>query len=83
MRTRRPTILWFTLGVGVVTFAYLLEGALFQVFGWPLEVVSAIEASLTLVAFSLLVMSLFVSDRRGAHGGLTREMHEVSLAPRT
>lgn len=66
LRSRGAAMLWFTIGVAVVTLGFLLEGILFELFGWTLEGASAIEASITFVAFLLLVASLFVRDRHVA-----------------
>lgn len=64
LRTRRRTLLWFTSGIAIATFGFLVEGALFQWMGWPLLHAAALESSLTLLAFAMLVGSLFVADRR-------------------
>lgn len=61
-RSRRRTLLFFTSGVGVVTVGFALEGLAFQLLGFPLELVSALEAVFTLVAFGLLVFSLFARE---------------------
>lgn len=80
LRTRRPMLLWFTGGIAVATFGFLLEGALFQWMGWPLVAAAALESSLTLVAFAMLVGSLFVADRRRAPQP-PAATHEPSLSP--
>lgn len=80
LRTRRPTMLWFTSGIAVATFGFLIEGALFQWMGWPLESAAALESSLTLVAFAMLVGSLFVADRRRMPAK-PAATHEPTLSP--
>lgn len=82
LRTRRPTLLWFTCGIAVATFGFLAEGALFQWAGWPLLQAAALESSLTLLAFAMLVGSLFVADRRPVRPkGEARATREANLSP--
>lgn len=85
-RTRRRTLLWFTMGIGVATFGFLAEGALFQWQGWSLEAAAALESALTLLAFAMLVGSLFVTDRRLVPSPPvatpeTAATHEPTLSP--
>jgi len=67
-RARRRGLLYFTLGVGTVTVGFAIEGVAFELLGLPLATVSAIEAVFTLVAFGLLVFSLFARERVSAAG---------------
>ena len=59
-RSRRRPLLWLTLGMGVMTLGAISEGAAYQGLGWSLAESHIVEAVVTLVAFAVLVYSLFV-----------------------
>lgn len=56
---RRKPILWLTIGIGIMTLGAISEGAAFQGLGWSLSVSHFVEAIVTLVAYGVLVYSLY------------------------
>lgn len=55
----RKPILWLTVGMAIMTLGAISEGAAFQGFGWGLNESHVFEAIVTLVAFAVLVYSLY------------------------
>lgn len=58
--SRRQPLLWLTVGMLVMTLGAISEGAAFQGLGWTIEQSHIFEAIVTLVAFAILVYSLYV-----------------------
>ena len=58
--SRRAPVLWLTIGMAVMTAGALSEGAAFQGLHWTLEQSHLVEAVVTLIAFAVLVYSLYV-----------------------
>jgi hypothetical protein len=58
--TRRKPLLYLTLGIGIMTLGAISEGLAFQGLGWSLEQSHIVEAVVTLIAFAVLVYSLYV-----------------------
>lgn len=63
-RTRRRSLLLFSTGMGVASAGYLVEGALVEIYGWPLEDATLLESLFSLVAFTLIALGLWVRDDR-------------------
>lgn len=57
--TRRKPILWLTVGMAVMTLGAISEGLAFQGFNWGLDESHVFEAIVTLLAFGVLVYSLY------------------------
>lgn len=57
--TRRKPLLWLTVGMAVMTLGAISEGAAFQGLRWSLGESHLFEAVVTLVAFAVLVYSLY------------------------
>lgn len=55
---RRP-ILWLTVGMAIMTLGAISEGAAYQGLDWGLDQSHLFEAVVTLVAFAVLVYSLY------------------------
>lgn len=64
--TRRRSLLYFIIGMGVASVGYLIEGVLVELVGWSLPDATLVESVFSLVAFCFLVASLWVRDRRAA-----------------
>ena len=58
-QSRRRPLLLLTIGMGVMTLGAISEGAAYQGLGWPLEQSHVVEAVVTLIAFAILVYSLY------------------------
>ena len=58
--TRRKPVLWLTIGIGIMTLGAISEGAAYQGLRWTIEQSHVVEAVVTLVAFAVLVYSLYV-----------------------
>lgn len=56
---RQRTVLWMTLGMLVLTFGAISEGAAYQGLQWTLDQSHLFEALVTLMGFGLLVHSLY------------------------
>lgn len=57
--SRRKPLLWLTVGMGIMTLGAISEGLAFQGLRWSLEQSHVVEAVVTLVAFAVLVYSLY------------------------
>ncbi|HWH07744.1 MAG TPA: hypothetical protein VNX21_00995 [Candidatus Thermoplasmatota archaeon] len=57
--TRRKPLLWLTVGMAIMTLGAISEGAAFQGLRWSLAESHVFEAVVTLVAFAVLVYSLY------------------------
>ena len=57
--SRRKPLLWLTAGMLIMTLGAISEGAAFQGLGWTIEQSHIFEAIVTLVAFAVLVYSLY------------------------
>lgn len=57
--TRRKPLLWLTVGMAVMTLGAISEGAAYQGLRWSLAESHVFEAIVTLVAFAVLVYSLY------------------------
>lgn len=57
--SRRRPLLWLTLGMLVMTLGAVSEGLAFQGLGWSLDQSHVVEAVVTLLAFAILVYSLW------------------------
>lgn len=57
--SRRKPILWLTIGMAIMTLGAISEGLAFQGLGWSLESSHLFEAIVTLIAFGVLVYSLY------------------------
>lgn len=57
--TRRKPLLWLTVGMGIMTLGAISEGAAFQGLRWSLGESHLFEAVVTLLAFGVLVYSLY------------------------
>lgn len=57
--SRRKPILWLTVGMAIMTLGAISEGAAYQGLGWGLDESHLFEAIVTLVAFAVLVYSLY------------------------
>lgn len=57
--TRRKPLLWLTVGMGIMTLGAISEGAAYQGLQWSLAESHVFEAVVTLVAFAVLVYSLY------------------------
>ena len=57
--TRRKPLLWLTVGMAIMTLGAISEGAAFQGLRWSLGESHLFEAVVTLVAFAVLVYSLY------------------------
>lgn len=55
----RKPLLWLTVGMLIMTLGALSEGIAFQGLGWSIEQSHIFEAVVTLVAFAVLVYSLY------------------------
>lgn len=58
-QTRRRSLLLLTIGMGVMTLGAISEGAAYQGLGWSLDLSHIVEAVVTLIAFGILVYSLY------------------------
>ena len=58
--TRRTPVLWLTIGMAIMTLGAISEGAAFQGLRWTIEQSHVVEAVVTLIAFGVLVYSLYV-----------------------
>jgi len=58
--THRKPILWLTIGMAIMTLGSISEGAAYQGLGWTLDESHLVEAVVTLVAYGVLVYSLYV-----------------------
>lgn len=58
-QTRRKPLLWLTVGIAVMTLGAISEGAAYTGLKWTLEQSHLVEAVVTLVAFGVLVYSLY------------------------
>lgn len=58
-QTRRKPLLWLTVGMGIMTLGAISEGIAFQGLGWAIERSHVFEAVVTLIAFAVLVYSLY------------------------
>jgi len=56
---RRKPLLWLTVGMLIMTLGAISEGAAYQGLGWTIERSHIFEAIVTLVAFAVLVYSLY------------------------
>lgn len=57
--SRREPLLWLTVGMLIMTLGVISEGAAYQGLGWTLDRSHVFEAIVTLVAFAVLVYSLY------------------------
>lgn len=57
--SRRKPLLWLTVGMFVMTLGAISEGLAFQGLGWGLASSHIFEAVVTLIAFAILVYSLY------------------------
>lgn len=57
--TGRKPILWLTVGMAVMTLGAISEGAAYQGLDWGLDQSHLFEAVVTLIAFTVLVYSLY------------------------
>ena len=57
--TRRKPILWLTVGMAIMTLGAISEGLAYQGLDWGLDQSHVFEAIVTLVAFGVLVYSLY------------------------
>lgn len=57
--TRRRPLLWLTVGIGIMTLGAISEGIAFQGLGWSLDQSHIFEGVVTLIAFGVLVYSLY------------------------
>lgn len=57
--SRRKPLLWLTVGMAVMTLGAIAEGAAYQGFAWGLDESHLFEAIVTLIAFAILVYSLY------------------------
>lgn len=57
--TRRRHMLWLTVGMAALTAGAISEGLAFQGLHWTLEQSHVFEAIVQLVAFGILIYSLF------------------------
>lgn len=57
--SRRKPILWLTVGMAIMTLGAISEGAAYQGLGWTLGQSHLTEAVVTLVAFGVLIYSLY------------------------
>lgn len=57
--SRRKPILWLTVGMGIMTLGAISEGAAYQGLDWTLAESHVVEAVVTLIAFAVLVYSLY------------------------
>lgn len=56
---RRPPLLWLTVGMLIMTLGAISEGAAFQGLRWTTDQSHVFEAIVTLVAFAVIVYSLY------------------------
>lgn len=59
LRTRRRPLLWLTVGMTIMTLGAISEGLAFQGLGWTIDMSHVFEGIVTLVAFAVLVWSLY------------------------
>lgn len=57
--TRRKPLFWLMVGMLVMTLGAISEGAAYQGLEWTIESSHIFEAVVTLVAFAILVYSLY------------------------
>lgn len=57
--SKRRSILWLFVGMGIMTLGAISEAAAFQGLGWSLDASHIFEAVVTLLAFGVLVYSLY------------------------
>lgn len=57
--SRRRPLLWLTVGLAVMTLGVISEGAAFRGLGWTLGQSHLFEGVVTLIAFAILVYSLY------------------------
>lgn len=57
--TRRRPVLWLTIGMAIMTLGAISEGLGYQGLDWTIEQSHVFEAIVTLVAFGVLVYSLY------------------------
>lgn len=57
--TRRKPLLWLTVGMFIMTLGAISEGAATLGLGWSLDESHLFEGVVTLVAFAVLVYSLY------------------------
>jgi hypothetical protein len=57
--TRRRPLLWLTVGMAIMTLGAISEGLAYQGLQWSLDQSHIFEAIVTLVAFAVLVYSLY------------------------
>lgn len=57
---RRKPILWLTVAMVIMTLGAISEGLAYQGLGWTIELSHVFEAIVTLIAFAVLVYSLYV-----------------------
>ena len=57
--TRRKPLLWLTVGMLIMTLGAVSEGAAYQGLQWTIDQSHVFEAVVTLVAFAVLVYSLY------------------------
>lgn len=57
--SRRAPLLWLTVGLFIMTLGAISEGLAFRGLGWTIEQSHTFEAIVTLVAFAVLVYSLY------------------------
>lgn len=57
--TRRTPLLWLTVGMAIMTLGAISEGLALRGIGWTLEESHIFEAVVTLVAFGVVVYSLY------------------------
>lgn len=58
-QTRRKPLLYLTLGIGIMTLGAISEGLAYQGLGWGLDESHIVEGVVTLIAFAVLVYSLY------------------------
>ena len=58
-RRRRKPLLWLTVGMLIMTLGAISEGAAYQGLGWTIGSSHIFEAIVTLIAFGVLVYSLY------------------------
>jgi hypothetical protein len=58
--SRRKPLFWLTVGMAIMTLGAISEGAAFQGLQWTIEQSHLFEAVVTLIAFAVLVYSLYV-----------------------
>lgn len=57
--SHRKPVLWLTIGMAIMTLGAISEGLAFQGLGWELDQSHVLEAIVTLIAFAVLIYSLY------------------------